>query len=92
MAVTARRRTDVPSQEWVVTRFFREVFDELRKVVWPTPQELYRYTLVVVFTVLIISVFIGAVDAGVSKSAERFVYNGVTNLGTTPHRPGGPRG
>jgi preprotein translocase subunit SecE len=92
VAVGTRRRVEAPSPEWVGTRFFREVFDELRKVVWPTPQELYRYTLVVVFTVLIISVFIGAVDAGVSKFAERFVYNGVTNNVSTPHRPGGPRG
>jgi preprotein translocase subunit SecE len=88
MAVGARRRTE--AEEFVLTRFMREVYDELRKVVWPTPQELYRYTLVVVATVIIISVFIGGVDALVSKGAERYIYNTVTN--TAPHRPGAPHG
>lgn len=89
MAVSARRRSE--AEEFVLTRFLREVYDELRKVVWPTPQELYRYTLVVIVTVIVISVFIGAVDSGVSEFAKRFIYNGVSNA-TTPHRPGGPRG
>jgi preprotein translocase subunit SecE len=90
MAVSASRTE--AGQEFAVTRFLREVYDELRKVVWPTPQELYRYTLVVIVTVIVISVFIGAVDSGVSEFAKRFIYNGVTNSTTTPHRPGGPRG
>jgi preprotein translocase SecE subunit len=36
---------------------------ELRRVVWPTRQELLRMTTVVVFTVAAIAAFIGAVDA-----------------------------
>lgn len=75
MAVTARR-TD-QQEEFALARFMREVIDELRKVVWPTPAELYRYTLVVVATVVIISTFIGAVDYGVGEVVKRFVYAGV---------------
>ncbi len=77
MAVPARRRTaDTGAEEFPVARFMREVFDELRKVQWPTAGELYRYTLVVVVTVLVLASFIGAVDAGVGDLVKRYVYSG----------------
>ena len=50
MALTATRRDDNR-----LTTFFRDTFEELRKVVWPTLPELYRYTVVVIVTVVIIS-------------------------------------
>ena len=53
MAVTADKRAEQrPSSEFAPARFLREVYEELRKVVWPTGPELYRYTLVVIFTVI----------------------------------------
>jgi preprotein translocase subunit SecE len=76
MAVTARR-TD-QDEEFAVVRFLREVLDELRKVVWPTPGELWRYTMVVVVTVVVIATFIGVVDWGVGEFVKRFVYSGLT--------------
>jgi preprotein translocase subunit SecE len=78
MAVTTRKQTEAarPENRW--SRFFRETYDELRKVVWPTPQELYRYTVVVVVTVLLLSSFIGLVDAGVSELVRRFIYSVIT--------------
>ena len=54
--------------------FLRGVVDELRKVVWPTPAELYRYTIVVVVTVVIIALFIGGTDLLVTAGAKRFIY------------------
>ena len=60
-----------------LTRFIRDTVDELRKVVWPTPAELYRYTLVVIVTVVILAAFIGLVDYGVGEVARRYIYNGV---------------
>ena len=74
MAVTARKRTE-PTSEGGAGRFLREVFDELRKVVWPTWGELYRYTLVVIFTVIILGVFIGGADYILSEAAKRTIYN-----------------
>jgi preprotein translocase subunit SecE len=76
MAVSARRRS--PEPQLGVIRFLRETFDELRKVVWPTPQELYRYTLIVVFTVVVMAAFIGAVDYGLQQLAKRFVAGAIT--------------
>jgi preprotein translocase subunit SecE len=77
MAVTARKRTEPAGEFWLL-RFFRETFDELRKVVWPTPQELYRYTMVVIVTVAVIAGFIGIVDAGLAEVARRWIYQGVS--------------
>jgi preprotein translocase subunit SecE len=73
MAIQARRRPGQESQIGIV-RFLRETYDELRKVVWPTPQELYRFTLVVIVTVVVIAAFIGAVDAGLQALTAKYVY------------------
>ena len=72
MALTATR-----PRENRVTTFLRDTFEELRKVVWPTPAELYRYTVVVIVTVVVISAFIGLVDLGLSAFTQRYIYNGV---------------
>ena len=63
----------VDSTPFVVV-FLRQVVDELRKVVWPTPAELYRYTVVVIATVIVIGLFIGAADAAVSWFVAKFIY------------------
>ena len=61
MAVTADKRAEQrPSSEFAPARFLREVYEELRKVVWPTGPELYRYTLVVIFTVILLVIYNGA--------------------------------
>ena len=77
MAVTADKRADRPTSEVGPIRFLREVYEELRKVVWPTPAELYRYTLVVIFTVILLGTFIGGTDFLLEQLAKRVIYNGV---------------
>ena len=78
MAVSARRRSGAPEPQLGLLRFFRETFDELRKVAWPTPAELYRYTLIVLVTVVVLAAFIAAVDEGLKEVTRRFVYSAVT--------------
>jgi preprotein translocase subunit SecE len=75
MAVTARKREE-PRSSSGIGDFIRGVIDELRKVVWPTGGELYRYTLVVIFTVIILGVFIGGTDYFLAEAAKRTIYNG----------------
>jgi preprotein translocase subunit SecE len=58
-------------------RFLREVVMELRRSTWPTPAELLRYTLVVLFTVAVIGLFIFTIDLSVSSLLQRFVYNAI---------------
>ncbi|TAN32259.1 preprotein translocase subunit SecE [bacterium] len=78
MAVTAKKRVE-PSSEFRAGRFIRDVYDELRKVVWPTPGELYRYTLIVIFTVVVLGAFIGGVDYSLEQITKRALYNGVAH-------------
>ena len=42
-----------------IVLFFRQVVDELRKVVWPTGSELWTYFLVVVVFIVAIMAFTG---------------------------------
>jgi preprotein translocase subunit SecE len=74
---TPRKRAE--TREFGPFQFLREVYDELRKVVWPTWGELYRYTLVVIFTVIVLGAFIGGVDYAVGAVAQKFIYSGVAH-------------
>jgi len=49
------------------TQFLRESRVELRKVTWPTPKEALASTSVVIVVVIIISMFLGIVDFGLTK-------------------------
>jgi preprotein translocase subunit SecE len=48
--------------------FFREVKVEVKKVVFPSREELIGSTWVVIVTVIIISLFLGVVDLSLSKA------------------------
>jgi len=50
-----------------LTEFFRGVAREMRKVSWPKRKELTKYTIVVLATVIIMSVFFAVVDLGISE-------------------------
>jgi preprotein translocase subunit SecE len=41
-----------------VTKYFREVRGELKKVTWPTPQESRRLTLIVVAVTIAFAIFL----------------------------------
>ncbi|HHY09156.1 MAG TPA: preprotein translocase subunit SecE [Firmicutes bacterium] len=45
-----------------ISKFFREVRSEVRKVSWPNRKELVTYTIVVIVTGVIVALFSGAVD------------------------------
>ena len=45
-----------------IGKWFRELKSELKKVVWPTPQQVLKNTLVVVCCVLVVGVFIWLFD------------------------------
>jgi len=79
VAVTTKRRAEPAPTSFSLVRFLREVYDELRKVVWPTWGELYRYTLVVIVTVIVIGGFIGGVDYVLGQLAQKFIYSGVAH-------------
>lgn len=49
-----------------INRFFTEVKDELSKVSWPSRDDTVGTTLVVLVLVVIVSLFLGVVDIGLS--------------------------
>lgn len=45
-----------------ICKYFRELKSELKKVVWPTPQQVLKNTLIVICCVLIIGICIWLFD------------------------------
>jgi preprotein translocase subunit SecE len=56
-------------------QFLTEVWSELRKVHWPTPQETMAATVVVIVVVIIVSLWLGFVDGVVSFLMTRILGN-----------------
>ena len=56
----ADRRTSLPT-------FYRQVVAELRKVVWPTQEQLITYFFVVMVFVLVMIGIVAALDLGFGK-------------------------
>ena len=54
-----------------ICRYFRELRSELKKVVWPTPKQVLKNTLIVLACVIFVGVFIWLFDfvAGIGISA-----------------------
>jgi preprotein translocase subunit SecE len=55
-------RTSIPT-------FYRQVVAELRKVVWPTQDQLVTYFIVVMVFVLVMMTFVSLLDLGLGKLA-----------------------
>ena len=59
---------EVKKENWfkraigAIGRYFRELRSELKKVVWPTPQQVVKNTLIVAACVLVIGAFIWIFD------------------------------
>jgi preprotein translocase subunit SecE len=62
---TERRKRTPPSQ------FLKEVRLELKKVNWPTRQEMIAYTVVVLVAVVFLTSLVFAMDLGFSKAVLR---------------------
>ena len=45
-----------------ICRYFRELRSELKKVVWPTPKQVLKNTLIVVVCVLVVGVLLWLFD------------------------------
>ena len=62
---TAAQRA--PRERVGPTQFVREVRGELRKVAWPTRDEVIRYSFIVLFTLVVLTTFIFGIDYGFAK-------------------------
>ncbi|GHA12964.1 preprotein translocase subunit SecE [Streptomyces echinoruber] len=50
--------------------FYRQIIAELRKVVWPTRNQLTSYTTVVIFFVAIMIALVTVIDYGLTHAAK----------------------
>lgn len=53
--------------------FLRETRDELKKVVWPTRQEVIKLTTVVILISLLVGLFLGGIDFFLTKLLNLFL-------------------
>jgi preprotein translocase subunit SecE len=47
--------------------FLRDTVREMKKVSWPKRKELTRYTIIVMTTVTLVSLFFAVIDLGISE-------------------------
>lgn len=45
-----------------IGKFLREVWNELQRVVWPSHEETYGFTIVVIVAVVVVAVWVGFWD------------------------------
>ncbi len=56
-----------------IIQFLREAREELKKVTWPSKDDVTKFTIVVVITVFIISMFLWLVDRALMLLIEMVV-------------------
>lgn len=65
-----KKRGDRPNVFARVALFYRQIIAELRKVVWPSRNDLTTYTTVVVVFVVVIMALVYGLDTGFSSLAK----------------------
>jgi len=55
--------------------FFREVSTEVKKVSWPTRQEVFNYTLIVIISSVSVAIFLGGLDVLFQKAISYILPN-----------------
>lgn len=73
-----------PAGAGVDRNYFASVVDELRKVVWPTWNELGRMTGVVITTVILMAVIISAADYGLGFVVNKLYSSSGTSAAGSP--------
>ncbi|MEI6405231.1 MAG: preprotein translocase subunit SecE [Actinomycetes bacterium] len=64
MSVTTTERLGLFGR---IALFIRQVLAELKKVVWPTREQLVTYTAVVIVFVTVLALVVSALDLGFTK-------------------------
>ncbi len=68
-----KEETTAVAQENALSRYFRETRGELRKVVWPTREEAWRLTLIVLAVTFAFALFLWAVDFMFSNMIRQLI-------------------
>ncbi|MEK7640116.1 MAG: preprotein translocase subunit SecE [Patescibacteria group bacterium] len=57
----------------IIFRYFRESYEELKKVSWPSRKDTFRDTLIVIGVSLGVAAFLGAVDLGLTAGLQKLI-------------------
>jgi preprotein translocase subunit SecE len=55
-------------------KFIKEAYIELRKVTWPSKQQVINYTTAVIIVSIVVALFLGSLDMGFSTIIEKFLF------------------
>lgn len=53
--------------------FFKEAWQELKKVHWPTQKETYAATVVVIIVVLLLGLYLALIDFALTRAIQAIV-------------------
>ncbi len=53
--------------------FFREAYQELRKVIWPSRKNVINHTLIVLGSVLVAMLILLVIDSGLAKGIQALI-------------------
>ncbi len=56
-----------------VKYFLKEVYVELKRVSWLSNKEAFRYTMIVLIVIIIVSAFLGSLDYFFTELLKRFL-------------------
>ena len=68
MSERSRVSSKKPSERTSPVTFYRQVIAELRKVVWPTQQQLVTYLIVVIVFVIVMIAYVSLLDVAFGKA------------------------
>lgn len=54
-----------------IGRYFKDLKNELKKVIWPTKKRVFHSTIVVIITIVLVCIFVVVLD---------FIFNGLISL------------
>ncbi len=64
-----------PKKDNVVGKFLRDLKGEFKKIVWPSKKQIINNTVVVIVAIIVLGVFIWAVDLGLAALVKLFLGN-----------------
>lgn len=56
-----------------ILTFFRGVGLQMKKITWPTFKESLKYTIIIIIFSILIAVFLGGVDFGLTILLNKFI-------------------
>ena len=57
-------------------KYFRDTVAELKKVIWPTKQQVINSTIAVLGAVLVVGIFIWVFDSGINYLISKWMFGG----------------